>query len=305
MAEWQTSNRKGLYVRHATRCRVRQGRRCSCEPSYRGKRRSPATGQPEYSPTSKQRSEILTWLEGGDKATEAVRERRAAGPTFGELADRWRAGVENGSIAKRRGRGRYSPTTWRRYGQSLDYTLLPARSERFPLGEGFGDRVAAHIEAARVAGVHRPLCPPRAQALRPSTTTWRRSTRSTAGPPTRPGAWSPATRRAKSSCRPATRSKRLRIADPVEAAHLLAALVPDDALPYAIAFYGGPRRSELERLEWADVDLDAQLIHVRASKSEAGTNRRAPFAAPLLPLLRAAFCARAGPPAGACSARRG
>jgi hypothetical protein len=83
-------------------------------------RRNPLTGQPEYSPTSKQRSEILTWLEGGHKATEAVRERRAAGPTFGELARRWRAGVENGSIAKRRGRGRYSPTTWRRYGHSLD-----------------------------------------------------------------------------------------------------------------------------------------------------------------------------------------
>ena len=103
--------RKGLYVRHAKRCGAHQGRRCSCEPSYRGKRRNPVTGQPEYSPTSKQRSEILTWLEGGHKATEAVRERCAAGPTFGELAKRWRAGVENGSIAKRRGRGRYSPTT--------------------------------------------------------------------------------------------------------------------------------------------------------------------------------------------------
>ena len=101
--------------------------------------------------------------------------------------------------------------------------------------------------------------------------------------------------------------RRLRIADPVEAAHLLAALAPDDALPYAIAFYGGPRRSELERLEWTDVDLDAQLIHVRASKSEAGTNRRAPFAAP----LAAASCAQAflrqGRPVRrrACSARRG
>jgi integrase len=148
MTEWQTSNRKGLYVRPAKRCGARHSRRCSCEPSYRGERRNPVTRQPEYSPISKQRSEILTSLEGGHKATEAVRERRADGPTFGELARRWRAGVENGSIAKRRGRGRYSPTTWRRYGHSLDYTLLPVRSERFPLGEGFGDRVASHIEAA-------------------------------------------------------------------------------------------------------------------------------------------------------------
>lgn len=42
LTEWQTSNRKGLYVRHAKRCGTRHGRRCSCEPSFRGKRRNPA-----------------------------------------------------------------------------------------------------------------------------------------------------------------------------------------------------------------------------------------------------------------------
>ena len=39
---------------------------------------------------------------------------------------------------------------------------------------------------------------------------------------------------------PGDEVKRLRIADPAEAAQLIAALDPDDALPYAIAFYGGP-----------------------------------------------------------------
>src|SRR3954470_10946171 len=139
MTEWQTSNRKGLTC--GTPSAVAPGRDGAAVASAptAASAAVPVTGQPEYSPTNKQRSEILTWLAGGHKATQAVRERRAAGPTFGELARRWRAGVENGSIAKRRGRGRYSPTTWRRYGHSLDYTLLPARSERFPLGEGFGD----------------------------------------------------------------------------------------------------------------------------------------------------------------------
>lgn len=55
MAEWQPTNRRGLYVRHAKRCRSRQGKRCTCEPSYRGKRRSPLTREPEYSRTSKDR----------------------------------------------------------------------------------------------------------------------------------------------------------------------------------------------------------------------------------------------------------
>ena len=36
---------------------------------------------------------------------------------------------------------------------------------------------------------------------------------------------------------PGDEVKRLRIADPAEAAHLRAALDPEDALPYAIGFY--------------------------------------------------------------------
>ena len=120
------------------------GRRCSCDPSYRGKRRNPSTREPEYSRSSKSRADVVTRVEGGEKATEAVQERQAAGPTFGELARTWREGVENGTIAKRR--GRCSDTTWRRYGHSLDYTLLPGRSDGFPLGEGFDGRVAAEIE---------------------------------------------------------------------------------------------------------------------------------------------------------------
>jgi hypothetical protein len=107
MTEWQPTNRRGLYVRHAKRCRSRHGKRCTCEPSYRGKRRSPIMRKPEYSRTSKDRSEIVTWLEGGHKATEAVQERRTAGPTFGELARQWREGVERGAIGKRRDRGPY------------------------------------------------------------------------------------------------------------------------------------------------------------------------------------------------------
>jgi integrase len=53
------------------------------------------------------------------------------------------------------------------------------------------------------------------------------------------------------------------------------------ASPYAIAFYAGLRRSEIDRLEWPDV-LDGNRIAtrliVRRSKSEAGTQRRPPIA---------------------------
>ena len=73
---------------------------------------------------------------------------------------------------------------------------------------------------------------------------------------------------------------RDRVALAPEAAKLLAALELEDRVPYAIAFYAGLRRSEIDRLEWPDV-LDgnriATSVLVRRSKSEAGTQRRPPI----------------------------
>jgi hypothetical protein len=233
MREWQPTNRKGLYVRHGAQCRARDGKRCSCSPSYRAKRRSPITRRPEYSRTSKDRSALITWLEGGQKATEALQERVAAGPTFGELARRWREGVENGSIAKRRGRGPYSPTTWRRYGHSLDYGLLPVPSEDYPLGEGFGERVAEEIEDVEWQ-LFVDRCARR--GLKRSTINNHLAVVNAiyawaAYPTRRLVSHNPAR---DVELPPGDEVKRLRIADPSEAAQLLAVLAPDDGLAYAI-----------------------------------------------------------------------
>jgi integrase len=65
-----------------------------------------------------------------------------------------------------------------------------------------------------------------------------------------------------------------------------------DALPYAIAFYAGLRRSEIHRLEWpevlADDDIASRLLVIR-SKSEAGRERRPPIVEPLRIILAAAW----------------
>jgi integrase len=85
---------------------------------------------------------------------------------------------------------------------------------------------------------------------------------------------------------------RMRVAMAPEAAALLAALEPEDRLPYAIAFYAGLRRSELYRLEWPDVlddDRIATRIHVMKSKSDAGTHRRPPIADNLRTILADAW----------------
>jgi integrase len=77
-----------------------------------------------------------------------------------------------------------------------------------------------------------------------------------------------------------------------EAAALIAALEPEDRLPYTIAFYAGLRRGGIYRLEWDDVveaDAIATRLPVRRSKSEAGTQRRPPIADNLRVVLGAAW----------------
>src|SRR6185312_3973914 len=92
-----------------------------------------------------------------------------------------------------------------------------------------------------------------------------------------------------------------RVATAEEAAQLLDALAPDDRVPYGLAFYAGLRRSEIHRLTWDDVDLDSLSLTVRRAKSEAGTDRRIPIAAPLKPILKAARDRQRGSRKPVCS----
>jgi integrase len=112
-------------------------------------------------------------------------------------------------------------------------------------------------------------------------------------------AWAPApSRRLVTATRSARRApaQRRAAAPPrrlaPEAAQLLAAIEPDDHLPYAIAFYAGLRRSEIYRLDREDVldgDHIATRLIVRRSKSEAGTSRRPSIADNLRTVLAAAW----------------
>jgi integrase len=84
--------------------------------------------------------------------------------------------------------------------------------------------------------------------------------------------------------------RRERIADPTEAAALIAAIAEGERALWACAFYAGLRRGELRALRWGDVDLAARVIHVSRGwdaiegeqpvKSAAG-NRRVPILEPL------------------------
>ena len=90
---------------------------------------------------------------------------------------------------------------------------------------------------------------------------------------------------------PAVRGRRDQIADPGQAAALIAALPETDQALWATALYTGLRRGELQALTWNEVDLERNLIHVNHSwdkraglidpKSRSGRRR-----IPLTPTLR-------------------
>jgi len=92
------------------------------------------------------------------------------------------------------------------------------------------------------------------------------SARSTAGPAGPLAAWSTPTQRSV-ALPPVDKVTRDRVATAEEAEALLEPLSPDDRVPFALAFYAGLRRSEMDRLEWDDVDLDRLWLVVRKSRS--------------------------------------
>jgi integrase len=260
----------GVYVRHENGCPASHTcARCRCEPSYRARRRDLG-----WSPTFKSREQAEEWKSSAAKRAESI--PAAEGPTFGELARKWWAGVENGSIGKRKGRkgDGYSETTLADYRKSLFHVLLP-EFEHSPAADldeqcwqGWVDKQSRKgLSRSRIANL---------LAVVSAAYGW----------------GSKATRRivprnptVAVELPPNDEKPRERVATAEEAALLLDALAPHDRVPYALAFYAGLRRSEIDRLEWADVDLDALSITVRVSKSEAGTLRRVPLAAPLVPIL--------------------
>jgi integrase len=284
MANWRSTRTPGVYVAHSKRCpaHVDADARCRCKPSWRGRRRDPVSGKPVWSRTSKDRGEILVWLGSIAKAADHLAAAAARGPTFGELGDGWLDGVERGRIGRRRGKGKpYSDTTIASMRRRWDYKVRPEFGDRFA-GELTEMEWQRWIDHLARQGLSRSSI---AQLVSLASGIY---------------AWAAAPSRRlvpRNPLRlvelpPNDEKPRMRVALAPEAAALLAALQPEDRLPYAIAFYAGLRRSELYRLEWPDVldgDHIATRIHVTKSKSDAGTHRRPPIADNLRAILAEAW----------------
>ncbi|MBE2316567.1 site-specific integrase [Solirubrobacter sp. CPCC 204708] len=294
MANWRKTRMPGVYVAHSKCCPAYDDpkARCRCTPSWRGRRRNPFTGKPEWQrPVVKNRAEVLAWLSAARDNKEQLLELAARGPLFEELASQWLDGVEQGRIGRRRGKGKpYAETTILAMGRSLKYHLLPV----------FGPMHASEISEI---DWQRWIDKLARKGLSRSTIAKHISVASDIY------AWASAPSRRLVSRNPLRlvelppndEKPRLRVALAPEAAALLAALEPEDRVPYAIAFYAGLRRSEIDRLEWPDVlegDGIARRVLVRRSKSEAGTQRRPPIGSNLRDVLEAEWKRRGRPREG-------
>ena len=284
MANWRKTRWPAIYVAHSTSCPAYDdaAARCRCKPSWRGRAWDPVAKKPIWQKATKSRAEVHAWLAAMGKGAEHLAELAKVGPTFETLGEQWLDGVERGHIGRRRGRGKaYSDTTIEGMRRSWRYRLLPE----------FGPRIAEEIteidwqrwidELAR-SGLSRSTIAKHV-SVASGIYAW-------ASAPSR--RLVPRNPLRLVELPPNDEKPRLRVALAPEAAALLAALDPEDRLPYAIAFYAGLRRSEIYRLEWDDVldgDEIATRLIVRRSKSEAGTARRPPIAANLRSVLAEAW----------------
>jgi integrase len=266
----------GIETRHSRGCRSREGRRCSCDPTYRAEAFDRRSGQ-RIRKTFPTLAAARAWRSDAQREIRQGVRRGPSGLTLREAAERWLDGARSGVIRARGGHP-YKPSALNGYATALTDRILPelggAKLEDVTRGDvqAFADRLLAEgLQPSTVRGalmplrvVYRYLLQRELVAVNPTTgLEWPRSA-----------------------------TVRERIASPSEAAALLAALEESDRALWAAALYAGLRAGELQGLAWDQVDLGSGVIRVErawdpkshqfiAPKSAAGRRR-----VPVIPILR-------------------
>jgi len=195
--------------------------------------------------------------------------------TLADAAEAWFSAAEAGIVGTRTGEA-YKPSAIRAYRQALNHRVLPTLGSKRLTAisnttlQDFADQLSA--QGLSPSSVRNTILPLRA--------IFRRAHRrnDVAVNPT------------LKLTLPVVRSHRDRVAAPTEIAPLLDCLQASDPAIYATALYAGLRLGERQALQWDDIDLTTNLIHVKRSwdrqagfvspKSRSGT-RRVPITAAL------------------------
>lgn len=270
---------EGIRKRHSSSCSARAGGRCNCKAGWEASIYL-AREDKRITKTFPRRAEAKSWRAEARRAADrgTLRATPQDARTLAVALRQFIAGMQAGTI-RPKGRDRYKPNTIRSYERALRVHIAPsavagigvADVRRRDLQALTDALLAAELSAGTVGNVLNPIQAFYRRAVDRDELTYNPSERIDL---------------------PNGDSKRpKRIASPVEAAALLAALAPEDRPVWATAFYAGLRRGELQALRVRDIDREGNLIAVERGwdqvegviepKSQAG--RRG---VPLLAILR-------------------
>jgi integrase len=238
----------GVRPVHKKTCPARRGGTCRCTPTwqadvYDGIGRRLRRNFPSESAAKTWRIDALR---GARQRARSAGEPR----TLREAAATLIAGMQAGTIRTRSGTV-YKPSVVRTYEQALDTYLLPRLG-----GAILPDLRPAAIQTLVDDMVAHDASPSTIRnAVIPLRVIYRRALRNgevVANP-------------AQHLDLPASQGRRERIADPLEAASLIALVPATDRALWATSFYAGLRRGELMALEWEHINLDGAVLRVTAS----------------------------------------
>src|SRR5947209_12983340 len=123
MPRGKSKAKPGIEIRHARGCPARQGKACTCTPSYRATAWSKRDGR-LIRRTFSTEAEARLWLED---ARVDLRRLVLVAPkptTVRHFGEQWLADAELGNIRNRSG-DRYKPSTLRGYEQALREYICP------------------------------------------------------------------------------------------------------------------------------------------------------------------------------------
>lgn len=252
---------EGVEIRHGLACGFRQRKACDCRPGIRtrvafdGRSARRSFNDRDLGSTADRVAAAKKW-----RIDAALAMRNGTLPAAGDdtvegtvkgLVEKFLTGAEKGHIKSRNGLA-YAPSTLRRMRQAAECRVIPKFGDRDP-DTLTADELERFVEELNEQGLSASSVQ---NTIKPLAAMYR---------------WAHRTRRVRRGNPtvglqlPSGGGTRQRIATPDEAAALLDALPEDDRVLWAIAFYGGLRRSEVLGLRWEDLDTAGRRIHVRTT----------------------------------------
>jgi integrase len=288
---------QALYARHQQACVTTvtgDPAQCNCTPSYWGKVWDRKAGK--HRKTKRFRN--ITAAKGArDDLLTALREGTLpapAAPRLGEAIDDFIEAARSGVALNKWGR-RYRRNAWKDLESALRH--VPHRLRRRRLGDVRRSDIQQLADDLAVAGLSGSRIRSVVNAVR-SLYRWAQDRELASHDP------------AALVRLPAMGSTpRDRVATPAEFLKLLEVLLPEDALPYALAGYATARHQEIRVLDWRHVDLQLGTVELAADeegRKPGGSWRVVPLVKPLRATLRRAWIAQGRPREGkVCSPRYG